>query len=228
VRDIGSALDDHENVGSSARLPRMTRLELFYDIESVYSYFAFCALERYRAVWPIELVLRPALVGGVFKAVGNVPPITLNQRAPYLLRDVGRNGGYFGVPVAIPENFPTTGLVPMRLLTIVARERPDRLFEVTRALYARHWGEGKEVDAPDTQRAILDACGVDPALVERIGEQANKDALKAATDEAVARGAFGFPAIFIAQDGRDEMYFGSDRFPVIAHEMGWPWRGPNP
>jgi glutathione S-transferase kappa 1 len=209
-------------------MPTNTRLELFYDVESSYSYLAFTVLDRYRARWPIDLVLRPALLGGVFKAVGNVPPITLNQRAPYLARDMGRNAGYFGVPVNIPDNFPQTGLAPMRLLTVVARDRPDRLLEVTRALYARHWGVGKEVDAPDTQRALLQECGVDPALVDKIGEQATKDALKAATDEAVERGAFGFPAIFVTKDGQDEMFFGSDRFPLLAFEMGWTWSGPNP
>ena len=43
----------------------MRKLELFYDIVSPYSYFAFECLERYRARWQIDLVLRPAFLGGV-------------------------------------------------------------------------------------------------------------------------------------------------------------------
>jgi glutathione S-transferase kappa 1 len=220
---IGRTARMWENAGMTK-----TRLELFYDVESSYSYLAFTVLDRYRARWPIDLVLRPALLGGVFKAVGNVPPITLAQRAPYLARDMGRNAGYFGVPVVIPEDFPKNGLVPMRFLTVVQREAPAKLHDVTRAMYARHWGEGKEVDEPATLRAICDACGVDGSVVDRIADQATKDALKAATDEAVVRGAFGFPAMFLRKDDQEEMFFGSDRFPLLAHEMGWPWHGPNP
>lgn len=205
-----------------------TRLELFYDVESAYSYLAFMALDRYRSVWPIELVLRPALLGGVFKAVGNVPPITLAARAPYLVRDMGRSASYYDVPVMIPADFPKNGLVPMRFLTVVARERPDALHAVTKAMYLRHWGEGLEVDQPETLQAIAQQCGVDAGVVDRIGDPATKDALKAATDEVVARGAFGFPALFVQKDGQDEMFFGADRLPVLAHEMGWRWDGPTP
>ena len=50
------------------------KLELFYDIVSPYSYLALTTLDRYRALWSMELVLRPAFLGGVMKAVGNVPP----------------------------------------------------------------------------------------------------------------------------------------------------------
>ena len=60
--------------------PDRLQLELFYDIESSYSYLAFTCLERYRSRWQLDLVLRPAFLAGVFKAVGNVPPITLANR----------------------------------------------------------------------------------------------------------------------------------------------------
>lgn len=203
------------------------KLELFYDIESAYSYLAFMCLDRYRARWSaVDLVLRPAFLGGVFKAVGNVPPITLAARAPYLVRDMGRLGGYFDVPVTIPNDFPGNSLTTMRFLTVVARERPALLRDASRALYLAHWGKGDPVDTPET---IARAWPAGADLVGHIGDQATKDALKKSTDEVVERGAFGFPAMFVTDDGGvDEMYFGSDRISLLAHEHKLPWDGPAP
>ncbi|HEY4220896.1 MAG TPA: DsbA family protein [Myxococcota bacterium] len=201
------------------------KLELFYDVESSYSYLAFMCLDRYvPTIWPeVELVLRPALLGGVFKAVGNVPPITLAARAPYLINDMAKSAKYFGVPVQIPDGFPSASLAVMRLLTAVARDAPSTLRDVTRALYRRHWGDGLAVDTPEAWAA----CGAG-AHADKVSTQDVKDALKAATDEAVRRGAFGFPAMFIHKGGDDDMYFGSDRIPLLAHDLGLPYRGPNP
>ena len=49
-----------------------------------------------------------------------------------------------------------------------------------------------------------------------IGEPAIKDRLKANTEEAARRGAFGSPTIFL--DGAD-MYFGNDRLPLIRDAL---------
>jgi 2-hydroxychromene-2-carboxylate isomerase len=60
---------------------------------------------------------------------------------------------------------------------------------------------------------ICERAGIDPAkFAAGIGEQAIKDQLKANTDEAIARGAFGSPTIYL---DKTDMYFGNDRLPLI-------------
>lgn len=206
----------------------MSKIELFYDVVSPYSYLAFEVLQRYRPRWKIDLVWRPAFLAGVMKAVGNVPPATLTARAPYLLRDIQRKSRFYDVPMGFPEDFPANTLTAMRLTTLVQMEQPERLEALSRELWRRHWGDGKEVTSTEGLEAVCAAANVDKALVARLGEQAVKDRLKANTDEAVERGAFGFPALFCAVDGEEQMFFGSDRFDVMAHELGLPWHGPNP
>jgi glutathione S-transferase kappa 1 len=206
----------------------MPQLELFYDVVSPYSYLAFEVLLRYRPRWKLELVWRPALLAGVMKSVGNVPPATLPARAPNLARDLQRKARYYDVPMGFPEDFPGNTLNAMRLTTLVQREQPQRLEALSRALWERHWRDGHEVASTPSLEAACAAADVDKGLVSRIGEQAVKDALKACTDDAVARGAFGFPAIFTVIDGEEQLFFGSDRFDVLAHELGLPWHGPNP
>jgi glutathione S-transferase kappa 1 len=212
----------------------MRRIELFYDVVSPYSRLALVVLERYvGSRWPdVELVMRPAFLGGVMKAVGNVPPATLPQRAPYLMRDLGRLTGYVGVSLVIPEDFPGNTLSAMRFLTVVAAERPDLHARAAHALFERHWGEGKSVASTDAILAALDAAGLPRSDVEpllaRVGDADVKERLKQATDEVVARGAFGFPAMFTTIDGNDEMFFGHDRISLLAHEMKLTWLGPRP
>lgn len=204
------------------------RIELFYDVISPYSFLAFEVLERYRARWDLELVLRPAFLGGVMKAVGNVPPASLPARAPYLARDLQRKARYFAVPLGFPADFPSNTLTAMRLTTLVHMEHPEKLAGFSRAAWQRHWIDGEEVGSEEALKALCTAGGVDVGLVARVGEQPVKDRLKAATDEAVERGAFGFPAMFTTVDGEEQLFFGSDRFDILAHELGLAWHGPNP
>ena len=46
-------------------------------------------------------------------------------------------------------------------------------------------------------------------------DQAIKDHLRANTDEAIARGAFGSPSIFVPFGEGERLYFGNDQLPLV-------------
>ena len=62
------------------------------------------------------------------------------------------------------------------------------------------------------------------SLLQAITSDETKKRLIDTTQEALDRGAFGAPTIFV----NDDMYFGCDRFPLIARQLGMPWTGPFP
>ena len=63
---------------------------------------------------------------------------------------------------------------------------------------------------------VLVAGGFDPQqLLALTAEQAIKDALKANTDEAVKRGVFGAPSLFVG----DELFFGQDRLDFVREAL---------
>lgn len=62
--------------------------------------------------------------------------------------------------------------------------------------------------------------------LKQAGDQSIKDALKATTEEAVERGAFGAPTWFVYSDEETRMFFGSDRFEMLAWMYKLPWHGP--
>jgi glutathione S-transferase kappa 1 len=203
------------------------RLELFYDTVSPWSYLCFETLCRYRAAWQLDLVLRPAFLGGVMMATGNSPPAGLPARAVYLMRDLARSSRQFQVPLGFPSEFPTNTIRAMRVLTLVAHEFPERHEALARALWQRYWGAGDDVVQASSLKAACEVAGVDASVVDRTAADDVKARLRASTEEAVERGAFGFPAMFVTDaDGDEQMYFGSDRLSLLAFEFGLPWAGP--
>jgi len=64
------------------------------------------------------------------------------------------------------------------------------------------------------------------SLISKTGEKEIKDQLKETTQKALDMGAFGAPTIVAHVDGKPHMYFGSDRFFLLAHLLGVQWEGP--
>ena len=63
---------------------------------------------------------------------------------------------------------------------------------------------------------MLAAAGFDPQQVLALAnDPATKDALKAATQEAVARGVFGAPTFFVG----DQMFWGQDRMDFVKEAL---------
>ena len=53
------------------------------------------------------------------------------------------------------------------------------------------------------------------ALAAQTQDQAIKDRLRANTEEAIARGAYGSPSIFVPFGEGERMYFGNDQLPLV-------------
>ena len=182
------------------------RIEFFYDIGSPYSYLAAVQMDDIARDTGLPVVWRPFLLGGVFKAAGNQPPIAVQARAPYLLKDIARCAAQLGVPFRMPSNFPANTLVAMRTLAGMA---DDALPAASLKLFRAYWYDGVDISSPDVVASVLGA-----EAVARGGDEAVKLKLKNNSDDAVGRGAFGAPTFFV--DG--EMFFGHDR---IGQMLWW-------
>jgi 2-hydroxychromene-2-carboxylate isomerase len=85
------------------------------------------------------------------------------------------------------------------------------------AIYRAVWSQDLDVGDPPVLARVLDEAGFDgKALVEGTNAQAVKDELKNNTDQAVARGVFGAPTMFL--DGK-RMFWGHDRLPLLEHVL---------
>ena len=193
-------------------------LEFFFDVGSPASYLAWTQLpalaERTGAV-PRH---RPMLLGGVFKATGNASPAAVPAKGRHSQRDLQRFARRYGVTLTMNPHFPVNTLMSMRLAT-AALDTEHRDAMLT-ALFEGMWRWERDLADPAVLAATLSEAGLDAEhWAARAQDAGVKEALKATTEEAVARGVFGAPTFFVGE----EMYFGQDRVDFVgAHLNGEP------
>ena len=190
------------------------RLEFFFDYVSPYSYLASSQLPALGERTGAELVYRPFFLGGVMNETGNRPPATVPSKGAYMLTDLARWAARYGLPFQMNPHFPTNTLLALRgALVLLAGEG---FVPYHQAMFRAMWSEGANVGDPAVLGAIVAKLGLDPsAFLARASEPAQKEALKANTAEAVARGAFGAPTFFVGE----QMFFGNDRFAFIEEAL---------
>jgi len=193
------------------------RLEFFFDYGSPYSYVANAQLPALIARAGAALVYRPMLLGGVFKATGNRSPATepIEAKRRYGGLTLLRYAAEAGVAFRPNPHFPIDTLFLMRCA--VAAQRAGVFDRFHARVYPAFWGEGLDLGDRDVLAGVLSGAGLDAAALFGAAQAPEaKAALRANTDEAVARGAFGAPTFFVG----DELFFGSDhlRFALRALE----------
>src|SRR6185369_15783119 len=112
---------------------------------------------------------------------------------------------------SMPGGHPLRSVEALRA-TIATGDDP----KVIHGFYRAYWVENREPSAEATMREVLSSAGHDAdAVLAKITTPEIKDALRAATDEAVKRGVFGVPAMFV--DG--QMWWGQDRLDEVEHAL---------
>ncbi|KAK2844723.1 hypothetical protein Q5P01_011382 [Channa striata] len=215
-------------------------IELFYDVVSPYSWLGFEVMCRYRNMWNIDLKLRPAFLGGVMQASGNKPPAVIPNKFKYMNKDLARLSQYFGVPLHPPSDifdtmFNKGSLAAMRFVAAVQeREKggDKQVEQVSRELWKRIWCEDKDITEPASLCEAAMKAGLSSSEIKEVLELSSskeiKDKLKSTTEAALKYGAFGFPMLVCHVNQKPEMFFGSDRFELLAQCIGEKWLGPQP
>jgi 2-hydroxychromene-2-carboxylate isomerase len=191
-------------------------IEFFFDYGSPYSYLANAVLPDLARRHAAELVYRPMLLGGVFKATGNQSPMyeSVTAKRAYGAAAMRRTAALCGVPVPHNPHFPINTLSLMR--TAVAAQQAAVFAPFHAAMYPAFWVKGENLASADVVARVIADAGLDPAeLTQRAETAAAKDELRATTEEAVVRGAFGAPSIFFA----GELYFGVDHLPFLERAL---------
>jgi 2-hydroxychromene-2-carboxylate isomerase len=184
-----------------------TRPIFYYDLGSPYSWLA---AERVNSVLPEPPVWRPILLGGLFKALGRASWATTDARAEGM-REVERRAVEYGLPPVVwPDPWPGNTLFAMRVATFAAEIGKGVSFPL--AAFRQAFAGGRDLTDPDNVLIAAAACELHPTAVLKAAERDNvKDALKAATAEALDRGVVGVPSIAIG----DQIVWGDDRLSEI-------------
>ncbi len=186
-------------------------IEFWFDFGSPTSYLAFTQLPSLSARIGAELIWRPMLLGGVFKATGNRSPAAVPAKGAWMRGDMQRWARKWGVPLNPNPHFPVNTLNMMR--GAVAAQQAGELSPYAEAMYRAMWIDGRNPSEAEAFAEVVADAGLDAAAYgARIQDPAVKQALIAATEEAVGRGVFGAPTMIV--DG--ELFFGQDRLDFVA------------
>lgn len=189
-------------------------VEFFFDFGSPTSYLAWTQLPQIAAAAGAEIVWRPMLLGGVFKATGNQSPVSIPAKGRYMLQDLARFATRYGVPLAFNPHFPINTLTLMR--GAAGYLGTPQFASYVRAMFEALWVQQKNLDKAEVVAEVLVAAGLDVAEFERlVSDEVVKERLKETTEEAIKRGVFGAPSFFVD----NQLHFGQDRLDFVAEAL---------
>lgn len=196
--------------------------EFFYDLSSPWTRIAFANVRKAIAGKDIAVTWKPFLVGGVFNAVNeSVYESRKNPDSPKFrlsfvwLREWAQLAG---VAMNFPSAYhPVKSVNAMRFACALEQDQ-IALVRFSEAAFEAYFAQQRNIDDIDVLEEIATACGLDgPALRAAAASEDCKQRLRRNTQEAIDRGAFGSPTIFI--DGT-YMYFGNDQLPLVMQRLG--------
>jgi 2-hydroxychromene-2-carboxylate isomerase len=194
----------------------LAQFEFFYDLSSPWTYVAFNNVQPILKETGAEVTWRPFLVGGVFNAVN---PAVYEARSQPMDPKIAHNYRWLHewarlaeLPLTFPtEHHPVKSVLAMRACCALENDQSN-LKRFSQAAFDAYFARGENIDDPAVLSAIATGCGLDgDALIAGTAEQTIKDQLRANTEEAIARGAYGSPTMLI----NESLYFGNDQLPLV-------------
>lgn len=189
-------------------------IDFYYEFASPYSYLSAMRITAVAEAAGVQVKWKPFLLGPIFAAQGyeDSPFNAFPIKGAHVWTDMQRLAARQGLPpVTKPDPFPGHSLLAARVAIFLNdASRPS----FSRALFQAQFAGGRDIGARETVRQVLAGLGHFCAdIIAEAESPANKDRLRAQTEEAKARGVFGAPS-FVTADG--ELFWGNDRLEMAV------------
>jgi 2-hydroxychromene-2-carboxylate isomerase len=194
-------------------------VEFLFDLGSPNAYLAHRLIPDVERRTGARFEYVPILLGGVFKATNNVPPLVAMQgirnKTEYTRLEMRRFVEKHGLAeFAFNPHFPVNTLRIMR--GAIAAQDLGVYERYVDAAFRHMWEQSRKMDDPDVMRAAFAEAELPvDALVAGMEEPSVKQRLIDNTEQAVVRGVFGAPSFFVG----DELYFGKDRLRDVEEQI---------
>ncbi|MBI1238312.1 MAG: 2-hydroxychromene-2-carboxylate isomerase [Alphaproteobacteria bacterium] len=194
-------------------------VDVIFDFGSPNAYFAMAVLPAIAARTGAAINVIPCLLGGIFKATNNQPPMLafggVKGKLDYDMLEIKRFVEKHKLArYRFNPHFPVNTLLIMRgYIAALELGVGDKYRDVVvRAM----WEDGEKMDDPEVVARVLNAAGL-PAekIIALTKDEAIKKKLAENTQAAVDRGAFGIPTFYVGK----EMFFGKDRLAQVEEEL---------
>lgn len=192
-------------------------VEFFFDLSSPWSYLAFHNIQPIINKNDAEIIWCPFLVGGVFNAVNQSVyegrEDMNSSKMKFFFKSLHDWAAWSDLKLNFPSpHHPVKSVHAMRACCALESNQ-DELYRFATAAFDAYFSEQKNLDDPQILMDIAKSESIDSeALIAYSNSDEIKLKLRANTQEAIDRGAFGSPTIFV--DGKD-IYFGNDQLPLV-------------
>ena len=199
------------------------RVELIFDFVSPNAYLVWWPLRDLIRRTGAELDVTPVFLGGMHKLTGNAPPMIRDKdvkgKVEYSMLEMRRFIAKHNLTkYKLHPQFPFNSITLQRML--YAADQDGRGVQFVEAMLPAIWEEGVDVTSPETLGAAIEKAGFDAQdLFARSQTDDVKQGLVANTQNAVDRGTFGIPTIFVGPEGAGEIFFGKERLDQIEEEL---------
>jgi 2-hydroxychromene-2-carboxylate isomerase len=193
----------------------MKKIDFYFDFASPNAYLSHKVMQTIKEKHQVDLNYVPVLLGGIFKATNNKPPMEqffgVMNKNEYQSIEMQRFIERHNI-----DSFQMNPYFPVISLQIirgaVAADMDGYLEEYIDKVLVHMWEEPKKMDDPEVIKAAFEESGFDSEkLMAQIQDPIIKAKLISNTEQAVERGVFGIPTFFID----DEIYFGKDTIWMI-------------
>ena len=196
-------------------------IAFYFDFISPYAYLGSIGIEQIAARQGVEVDWRPILLGiSVMKVMGLKPIPDTPLKGPYAAHDAPR----FARLMAVPFRADAPPLAPLpaaRAFTWLNDCDPAVAKRFGQAVFAAHWGEGRDMSKPEALGGIAEELGLNAGeLIAAIESEPVKARLREHVEASLAAGVFGAPTFVVG----DEMFWGADRLDQVERWIatgGW-------
>ena len=194
-------------------------IEFYFDFSSPYGYFASVRIDDLAARFGRRVAWKPIMIGAAFKESGNRPLVEQPIKGDYSRHDWRRLARLLDVAWVLPEPFPIATLAAARAFWWLAEGDAALAKRFARAAFHAYFADGRDISKAETVAEVAASLDIDgPALLAAVRDPAIKERLKRETDEAIKRGVFGSPFVFVDGEG----FWGADRLWMVER---WLERG---
>ena len=197
----------------------MPTFQYLYDFVSPNGFFVHKVLPEIcgRTGWEVEYV--PVFLGGIMKDTGNQPPAVafkgVKGKLAYQKREIDRFAARHNISWSWSPFFPINTITVMRGAIYARGKDWERTYIDT--MFEASWGaDPKDIADPTVIMAILKAADLPADEIAAATQDPDVKAdLFQTTADAVSRGVFGLPTLFVG----NEMFFGKDSLFDFEEEL---------
>ena len=197
----------------------MKKIDFYFDFASPNAYLSHKVIRKIKKNLGVEVNYIPVLLGGIFKATNNKPPMEqffgVKNKNEYQNLEMQRFIERHELnDFKMNPHFPVISLQIIR--GAIAAEMDGYLEDYIDKVLVHMWEEPKKMDDPEVIKSAFEESGLDAEkLISQMQDADVKAKLIANTEAAAERGVFGIPTFFVGE----EMYFGKDNLWQVEEKL---------